>query len=104
MLPWFTPLRLALLCTALDMAWAAQALSAVPRHSGSTVEMASLVVWLLAHLPAVLLASGCMKVGGILDGPVRALPAWCFIVTGFLAAAQTFTLTYALTDWWRRSR
>jgi hypothetical protein len=101
---WFTPLRTALLCTALDLGWVLQAMAATPRHGGSNVALVSLVVWVVAHLPAAILASGLLKLGGALDGPSLALPAWSYVVLGALGLLQTFGLAWGFSSWLRRAR
>ena len=103
-LRWFTPLRLALLLTALDLAWAAQALSAVPRHQGSIVAMLSLTLWVTLHLPSAVLASLLMKLAGALEQGPEGLPLWTFWMMAAFGLAQTFALSYAAAAWLRKRR
>ncbi|HTB22466.1 MAG TPA: hypothetical protein VK914_07155 [bacterium] len=95
----FTPFRLACAALVPDLLWTVQALSRVPRHAGSNVSMVSLVLWVLFHLPATLLASLVFYAAGSLQGPVSSLPAWCLAALGLLGLAQTFALAYGLALW-----
>jgi len=99
---WFTPLRLALIFCALDLAWAFQALGSAPHRAGSNVAMVSFTVWVVTHLPAAILASLLFKAAGTLDGPAGTPPLWTYGVMGALGLCQTFTLAFGLAVWLRR--
>ncbi|HTA16783.1 MAG TPA: hypothetical protein VK786_03465 [bacterium] len=101
---WLRPLRLASYLTLLDCIWAVQALGSVPSHRGSNVTMVSLVVWVVLHLPAVVLSGGPLYAAGALKGPVTGLPVWSLVLLGALGLLQTFALVYGLSALaWRRS-
>ena len=96
------PVPLALLLTAFDALWAWQALSAVPRHASSTVSLASLIVWVVFHLPAAALASALLKLGGALDHGAEGLSSGAFVFMAALGLLQTFGLSWGLFTWLRR--
>jgi hypothetical protein len=89
-----TPIKWALLAASLDAAWAVQAFSSVPRHPGSNVQLVSLIVWVVLHLPAAALASAGLKFFGLLrdtDGAVSPVALGALALAG---VAETFGAAY----------
>jgi hypothetical protein len=101
---WFTPFRLALVASALDLLWAVQALGQVPRHASSTVSVLSLTLWMTAHLPAAVLAGGLLKLCGLAQTGAGQSTLPAYGITAGLGLAQTFALVFGLATWRRRSR
>lgn len=102
MLPWLSPLRLALVLTAFDGVWAAQAISVTRVHAVSNVELISLILWCYFHLPAALLADLVLKPLGWLPPDPMKMPLAALGLLGAFGLAQTFALTYGLWRWWQR--
>ncbi len=89
--------RFALIACVLDSCWALQALRAVPRHTGSTVDLVSLGLWVALHLPAAFLAGLLLR-----TSPGPGLPPWMPPVLGGLGVLETFLLAYGWRRWRQR--
>jgi hypothetical protein len=96
---WLSPLRLALILTACDGAWAFQALSVARVQAVSNVELISVIVWCYLHLPAALLASAILQPLGYLPQDPAQMPLGALGVLVCLGLLQTFALAYGLWRW-----
>jgi len=96
------PLAVAVILTAFDALWAYQALSAVPRNVSSTVSLASLIVWVVFHLPAAALASGLLKGLGALDQGASGLPPLALGLIAVLGLLETFLISWGVFTWLKK--
>jgi hypothetical protein len=96
------PSAFAILATAFDALWAAQAMAVTRVHAVSNVELLSLIVWCFAHLPAALLASAVLKPLGWLPSPPETMPDAALGVLVGLGLLQTFGLAWAIGAWAQR--
>ena len=96
------PIAVAVILTAFDAFWAFQALSAVPRNVSSTVSLASLIVWVVFHLPAAALASGLLKMMGALDQGAAGLSPAAFGLIAVLGLLETFLISWGVFTWLKK--
>jgi hypothetical protein len=96
---WLSPLRLALILTAFDGAWAVQALSVIRVQAVSNVELISAIVWCYFHLPAALIASVLLQPLGSLPEDPAQMPLSALGLLVALGLLQTFGLVYGAWRW-----